>query len=206
MQLILTAFSPVARNMGWDPVQISVVTAYGSAIMGVTMIISLVVSMMNVSDIAMLSLGTGCFFLSGSLIYLTWADGVGYWQFTLPIYFMFFGYPFIGPANRSRYANALHSKKELEGSYGIMMSFMTQAFVFGNFIAPYLIASFVLRTRDEIDNSLNKHALTGGVLYVPILCSLIFAGLFYNYFFIDLPKQKLQCNDSDPVSETTALL
>lgn len=203
---MFTALSPVARNLGWNPVQISEVTAYGSAIMAVAMVVSMVVSLSNVSDTLMISFGVGLFFISGSSMYLLWTEGVGYWQFTVPSYLVFIGYPFIGPASRSKYAKAIHSKKELEGSYGIMMSLINQATAFSGLIAPTLIASFVIRTKAEIDASPDKHSLTLGALYVPILCSLVFVGLFYNYFFIEQPNKTEAKDDTDVVSENTALL
>ena len=203
---MITALSPVARNMGWNPVKISEVTAYGSAIMAAGMVFSMFVSMRNVSDFAMISFGIGSFFISGSFMYLWWTEGVGYWQFTLPTYLMFFGYPFIGPASRSSYAKAIHSKKELEGSHGIMMSLINQATAIAGFISPALIASLVLRAKSEIDSSSDKHALTAGALYVPVLCSFILSGLLYKRYFIDLPNKRLSNNDTDVVSEKSTLL
>jgi len=204
--LLLTTFSPVARNMGWNPTQISEVTAYGSVAMAIGMVITMAVSMSNVSDVAMISFGIGNFFISGSLMYMFWTEGVGYWQFTLPTYFMYFAYPFIGPANRSRYTKAIHTNKGLEGSHGIMMSLINQAGAFGGFISPSLIASFVLRDEAEINTSLNKHALTAGALYVPIFSSILFAGLFWHYFFMDLPTKRQSNKDTVAVSENTMLL
>lgn len=203
---MFTALSPVARNLGWNPVQISEVTAYGSAIMAVAMVVSMVVSMSNVSDSLMISFGIGLFFISGSSMYLLWTEGVGYWQFTIPSYLVFVGYPFIGPASRSKYAKAIHSKKELEGSYGIMMSLINQATAFSGLIAPTLIASFVIRSKEEIDSSSDKHSLTIGALYVPILCSLVFVGLFYNHYFVDQPNKTESEKNTDVVSENTSLL
>lgn len=174
--------------------------------MAVAMVVSMVVSLSNVSDTLMISFGVGLFFISGSSMYLLWTEGVGYWQFTVPSYLVFIGYPFIGPASRSKYAKAIHSKKELEGSYGIMMSLINQATAFSGLIAPTLIASFVIRTKAEIDASPDKHSLTLGALYVPILCTLVFVGLFYNYFFIEQPNKTEAKDNTDVVSENTALL
>lgn len=206
LQLLFTGMSPVARNIGWNPVEISEVTAYGSAIMAVSMVVSMFVSMSNVSDTIMISFGVGLFFLSGSSMYLFWMMGASYWEFTVPCYLMFVGYPFIGPANRSRYAKAIHGKKELEGSHGIMMSLINQATAFSGLIAPTLIASFVIRTKAAVDTGSDKRALTAGALYVPLLCIAILVGLFYNYHCIELPDENLSENDTDTVSESTTLL
>eukprot|EP00534_Pseudo-nitzschia_fraudulenta_P000844 CAMPEP_0201128538 /NCGR_PEP_ID=MMETSP0850-20130426/34016_1 /ASSEMBLY_ACC=CAM_ASM_000622 /TAXON_ID=183588 /ORGANISM="Pseudo-nitzschia fraudulenta, Strain WWA7" /LENGTH=520 /DNA_ID=CAMNT_0047397757 /DNA_START=116 /DNA_END=1678 /DNA_ORIENTATION=+ len=204
--LIFTTISPVARNMGWDSVQISKVTSYGAGILALGMVISMVLSLKNVSDFAMLSFGIGSFFIGGASIYALWTEGVGYWAFTLPTYLMFFGYPFVGPANRSRYTKAIMSHKDLEGSKGIMMSLVNQAAAFAGFVAPTLIATHVLRGQADIAATSNKHELTVGALYVPIFSSIVFAGLIYHYFFIDLPARKESSDDDDGVSETTTLL
>ena len=200
---LFTALSPVARNIGWNPVQISEVTAYGSVLMAISMVVSMFVSMSDISDTAMISFGVGLFFLSGSSCYLLWKEGVGYWQFSVPPYLMFIGYPFIGPANRSKYAKAIHTKKELEGSHGIMMSLINQATALAGLIAPTLIASFIVRLQVDVDASSDKHAMTTGALYIPVLCVVVFVGLFYNHYFIDPPNEE---NEVDAASENTKLL
>jgi membrane protein implicated in regulation of membrane protease activity len=193
--------------MGWNPVQISEVTSVGATAMAIGMVISMVISMKDISDVTMIAFGLACFFLSGVSICTWWTDGVGYWHFVIPVYLMMFGYPFFGPANRSRYTKAIQGKKELEGSHGIMMSLITQAAAIATFIAPGTIAHFILRTQEEVDTSSNKHALTTGSLYVPILSVIMYLGLLYNHYFIDLPTERRSMDGSDAaISETTTLL
>merc|ERR1711935_1035121 len=100
---------------------------------------------------------------------------------------MYIGYPFIGPACCSRYAEAIHNKNELQGSHGIMMSLLSQASAIAGFIAPLMIASFVLREPADVAASSDKHLLTTGALYVPVAASLVVVGLLYNHFFLELP-------------------
>jgi len=201
-----TAFSPVARDMGWSPVKISKVSAFASIAMMSAMVLALGVSMANVPDVVMLSFGIGSFSISGLLIYMFWTEGVGYGPFTLPLFIMMLAYPFVGPANRSSFAKAIQSNKELEGSIGSMMGYMNQARSLANFISPTLISMFVLRDHAEIDTSLNKKYLTAGALYAPILSSILLAGLLWHFFFTDLPTKRESNNDTDAVSENTTLL
>mmetsp|Transcript_9778 Transcript_9778/g.29114 ORF Transcript_9778/g.29114 Transcript_9778/m.29114 type:complete len:548 (-) Transcript_9778:652-2295(-) len=168
-----TAFSPVARNMGWTPVDISVVSAYGSAVMALGMVLSMVLSMKSISDTAMISFGFGTMFVSGLSMYVFWTEGVGYWQFTLPLYLLYFSYPFIGPANRSRFTSAVHANKELEGSHGIMMSLINQAAAVAGFVSPSLVASLVLRNQEDISASSDPHQMTARALYVAVVSALI---------------------------------
>jgi len=205
-QLLGVAFSPIARNMGYNPVEISEVFAVGSAVLAIGMVLSMVVSMSNVSDTVMVSFGIGNFFISCLLMYMFWTEGAGYWQFTLPMYLMFFGYPFIGPANRSSYTKAIISNKELEGSQGVMMGLMNQAAMFAGLIAPTFIAAFVIRDQAEIDTSLNKHELTAGALFAPILSFILLACLLWHFFFTDLPTKRESNNDTDAISENTMLV
>ena len=196
----------MARDVGWTPVEISEVGAIGAAIMAGGMAISVYVSMTNVSDMAMLLFGMGSFFFGGSLIYMLWAEGVGYLQLALPQYLLYFGYPFIGPANRSRYTKAVFNNKELEGSHGIMMSLINQAGAIAALIAPLIVTSFILREPADVAASSGKHLLTAGALYAPVLVSLAIVGLLYNHFSLDLPSQRQSNDDSDAVSENTTLL
>lgn len=187
--------------MGWNSVSISEVTAYGSLIMASGMVISMVVSMRDVSDFSMIIFGFANFFVGGWCIYAWWKEGVGFWQFTLPIYFLYFAYPFIGPANRSKYTRAIHDNKELEGSHGIMMSLVNQAAALAGFVAPTLVASLILRNPEDIEASSDKHQMTPGALYVPIFSALVIVGLTYQDFF-RVKRRK----STESVSETTSLI
>ena len=191
--------------MGWDPVQLSEVSAYGSVVIALGMVISTIVSMRNVSDVEMMSFGFGSMMLSGALVYVWWAEGVGYWQVTVPTYLIFFAYPFIGPANRSRYTKAVYTNNELEGSYEIMMSLLNQSATFAGFIAPTLVAMFILRHPEDIAASTDKLKMTKGALYVPILSALIIAGLIYQHF-IELRDEEESADDTGAVSESTMLV
>eukprot|EP00584_Thalassiosira_punctigera_P005618 CAMPEP_0172530606 /NCGR_PEP_ID=MMETSP1067-20121228/4291_1 /TAXON_ID=265564 ORGANISM="Thalassiosira punctigera, Strain Tpunct2005C2" /NCGR_SAMPLE_ID=MMETSP1067 /ASSEMBLY_ACC=CAM_ASM_000444 /LENGTH=509 /DNA_ID=CAMNT_0013314849 /DNA_START=188 /DNA_END=1717 /DNA_ORIENTATION=- len=201
--LLGTAFSPVARNMGWNSVSISEVSAWGSLVMASGMVISMVVSMRDVSDFAMIVFGFGNFFVGGWCIYDWWKEEVGYWRFTIPMYILYFAYPFIGPANRSKYTRAIYDNKEFEGSHGVILSLVNQAAALAGFVAPTLVASLILRNPEDIEQSSDKHQLTPGALYVPIFSALVIAGLTYQDF---CRAKRRKSTVESVVSETTSLM
>jgi len=197
-QLTGIALSPVAKNVGWDTVKISEVSSLGSVTMASSLFLSAIISMRNVSDLAMISFGICGFGMSGLLMYFWWdGNDIGYLQFVLPICLNMFSYPFIGPANRSIFTKAIHDNKELEGSHGMLMGLINQAVALSGIAAPTLIASFVLRNQEEIDATPDKHQLTIGALYAPIFASLVLFGLMYQYMCIDLPTTKSKNDDDD---------
>jgi len=137
-------------------------------------------------------------------MYAVWVVGVAYWEFILPVFVLSAGYPFIGPANRSRFTQAIHARKELEGCQGVMLSIINQAFAFASFVAPTAIASFVIRSPESMatTGSTDDHYLTIGALCIPGLCFLALIGICYSSYFL-VP---LDTRDDGVVSESSALM
>lgn len=111
---LATAFPPIAKHaMEWNPVEISVVGAYQSAVMFIGMCLCVVLSMKRVSDAWMINFGFASLGVSGAAMYFLWTENVTYWQFTWPTYLLMFSYPFVTPSARSIYSKAIHSTPEL---------------------------------------------------------------------------------------------
>jgi len=203
--LIGIAMSPVAKNVGWNTVRIAEVSSLGSTTMAVGLFMSAVLSMKNVSDLAMIAFGISGFGVSGLLMYFWWeGDEIGYFQLAVPVCLIFFSYPFMGPANRSLFTKAIHDKKECIGCQGVLLGLVNQGFALSGLVAPVFVTTFVLRQQEDIETSTNKHQVTVAAFYVPILCSLVFTGLIYQYFFVELNAAAK--NDSNSVSESTTLM
>jgi len=204
--LAMFALSPVAKNVGWNTVQISEVTSLGSATMAGSLVLSAIISQKNVSDLAMISFGMTGFGVSGLLMYVWW-DGtdIGYLHLAVPLCLNFFSYPFIGPANRSIFTKAIHDNPELEGSHGVLMGLINQAAALSGIMAPTLISLFVLRNQEEIDATPdNQHQVTLGVMYAPLFALLVLVGLMYQYI---KTKNDDTSDTNDGVSdESTTLL
>jgi len=208
--VFITAFSPVGMHaMEWNPIQISQVSAIGSAITFLGMVIAMVSSMNNVDDRWMINFGFACFTISGTAMYTNWVENATYWEFSAPAFGLYFSYPFIGPACRSTYSKTLHARPELKHITGTMLALMNQAISLGGLLAPALVARFILRNPEDVDaDPFNKHELTAFALYVPILSVTIIVGLAYQYYFIYLPREENSNKEADAVevSESSGLL
>ena len=163
------AFAPVAKNIGWQPVQISEVTSIGAALMALGMLLSGGLSMQGVTDTVMISTGFTLFFLSGLGYVHLWHEGANFYELSLPLFLLMFAYPFIGPANRSKYTKAIHDNSDLEGSVGL------------------------LTPEDIAASTNNKRELTNLAYYVPIFAVLVFCGLIYQDCFL----QKMSSGNAD---------
>jgi len=201
---IITAQAPVARRLGWTPVEISVMMACQSGVIFAGMVIAMVLSFKNVPNQPMIIFGFVSFFLGGTSAYLLWVGEATYWEFAGPAYLFFFSYPFIGPAVRSMFTKAIHDKPELAGSHGIMQSLIQQAMNIGGLVSPIFVASFVLRNPEDVDAGSNKKELSALSLYVPVLSAIVIAGLIYQSLFVE--KAPSGEEKDAATSETSKLL
>jgi len=204
-QTIFTGVPPVAVHaLNWNPIQISYVMAGYSVAMFLGNLLVVKLSMMGVSDFTMLLIGEIGFTLCGIFIYVLWTDQVTTWGFILPAVLILFSYPWIGPANRSSYTQAIHKRKALAGAHGIMQAFLSQAMQIAGIIAPTFIASCVIRDPATIDASANKHELSTAALFGPFCSLLCIVGLFYRRSVEN--KDEVSKRVPAPSSETTTLL
>ena len=163
-------------------------------------------SFRHVSDFAMLAFGNVTFVLDGALIYLWWrADTATVPRFYLTIVLLYFGYPFMGPANRSAFNRGLHNREELAGSIGVLSGLYTQAFTIGGMLGPLLITKFVLREPEEVDSSSDPHELTRLAWFVPLFSVLIITGLLYEEFILGKNELGLLKSQPDKADEEVAV-
>lgn len=204
------AIPPVGNHaLGWDPVEISKLLAVQAVLLFVGMCASMAFSLKKAPDICMVGFGNLCFIVGGVLTYLCWNDDSTVSQFVLPIFLVSFAYPFLGPANRSKFTKAVHARPELENAHGIMQSLFNQAFMVAGFISPNFVAAFVLRRPEEIGNATghNDHELTPWAWCMPISSTIIILALLYEEFFLE--KNELGFFDKEEEilpSETSTLL
>mmetsp|Transcript_4353 Transcript_4353/g.4898 ORF Transcript_4353/g.4898 Transcript_4353/m.4898 type:complete len:531 (-) Transcript_4353:117-1709(-) len=203
---VIVGLPPVARHaLGWNPVQISYMSSGYSVALLVSNFMILYLSTKGVSDYKMLVVGHLGFAVFGSAVYFMWAEQVTAWGFALPVFLEILSYPWIGPANRSKYTLAVHERAELAGSHGVMQGFLTQAMTIAGFIGPTLISTFVLRDPAEIEASSDKHELSKYALVGPFLSGLVIVALCYEKFISKKDPNEIEEASSSP-SETNNLL
>ena len=196
----------MARHaLDWNPVQISYMSSGYSIALFVSTFMVLYLSTKGVSDFQMLVVGHLGFAMFGSAVYFMWTEQVTAWGFALPVFLELLSYPWIGPANRSKYTQAVHERAELAGSHGIIQGFLTQAATIAGFVGPTLISTFVLRDPAEIDASSDKHELTKYALVGPCLSGLVIVALCYEKFISKKDPNEIEDASSSP-SETNNLL
>mmetsp|Transcript_13619 Transcript_13619/g.29637 ORF Transcript_13619/g.29637 Transcript_13619/m.29637 type:complete len:345 (+) Transcript_13619:600-1634(+) len=208
------AIPPVASHaFGWSPVQISYVLAAQAVILFVGMCASMVFSMTNAPDISMIIGGNLCFVIGGAITYLYWTIEAAPWQFVVPVMLVSLAYPFIGPANRSKFTKAVHNRPELEHSHGVMQSIFNTAFMVGGFVSPNFVTAFILRSPEEIDLGGSPYELSPWVWLIPVSSLVMIIGLVYeeiilgkNELGFSSDKMKGQEEGEAPVTEESQLL
>lgn len=212
--LYQVALPPVGADLfGWTPLEISYLMSVQSIVIFLGMFAAMYASIYNVSDFTMIALGNAAFVIGGMLTVLWWRrEQTTIAQFVLSIVVVSFAYPLMGPANRSQYTRAIHSRPELENCIGLLQSFFNQAFSIGGFISPNFVTSFVMKSPEEISNT-DGHELTLWALYVPVSAILVILGLLYEEFILGknelglLKSEKEEPKEEEAVvGETTKLL
>jgi MFS family permease len=203
---IETAFPPAsAHGLGWGPVQTSSVLGANALVMFFLMIFVMYLSVNKVSDTLLVVIGFVIWMTGGALMYYLWTYQAKVWQFVLPILFTISGFPFIAPSNRSIFTQAVKSKPELEDVQSMMQAIMSMGASVGGFVAPSLVAIFVIRSPDEVEASPDQRELTPAAIYVPISCALCIFGLLYEWLFLN-HDEKGADTEVSTLSETTCLI
>mmetsp|Transcript_28217 Transcript_28217/g.48704 ORF Transcript_28217/g.48704 Transcript_28217/m.48704 type:complete len:381 (+) Transcript_28217:54-1196(+) len=105
------AIPPVASHaFGWNPVHISNVLALQAVVLFLGMCASMIFSMAKAPDILLIGFGNFCFVVGGVITYYFWTIDATSLQFVVPMLIVSLSLPFIGPANRSKYTKAVHSR------------------------------------------------------------------------------------------------
>ena len=119
-----------------------------------SMMIVMYLSFKNVTDFSMLVFGNIVFAISGSLTYVWWRVDTGtVLRFISTFLMLFFGYPFMGPSNRSAYNRAIHNRPELASKVGVLNGLYVQAFTIGGTLTLYTIMYLLLLCFDQTHNT-----------------------------------------------------
>ncbi|KAL7536402.1 hypothetical protein ACHAWF_005455 [Thalassiosira exigua] len=209
------AIPPVgAHAFGWNPVQISDILAAQAVVIFLGMVLAMALSMTRIPDLAMLVAGQLCFVVGGIMTYYFWTTDSSPRLFAAPIALISLAYPFIGPANRSKYTKGVHARPELENSHGVLQSLLNQAFMIGGLVCPNFVATFVLRTPEEVERSGSRFELSPWAWYIPVTSTLAILGLIYEEFvlgnnelgLLDKGGKEEDEVDEGPATEKTSLV
>mmetsp|Transcript_18115 Transcript_18115/g.30727 ORF Transcript_18115/g.30727 Transcript_18115/m.30727 type:complete len:542 (+) Transcript_18115:58-1683(+) len=202
--LYQVALPPVAADLfGWTPLEISYLMSIQAIVIFFGMIVAMYASVRGITDFTMIALGNSAFVFGGIATVLWWKrESATILQFIVSIVIVSFAYPLMGPANRSKFTRAVHSRPELEDSIGLLQSFFNQALSIGGFLSPNFVAKFVLKDTAAINSSDDGHELTPWAWYVSISALVVIAGLLYEEFI--LGKNELGLMKSEPAQESQA--
>ena len=70
----------------------------------------MIVLLISLNSVKSISFGNLAFVVGGTATYLFWRTDGSVAQFILPILIVSLSYPFIGPANRSKFTRAVHNR------------------------------------------------------------------------------------------------
>lgn len=164
-------------------------------------------SMRKVSDTLLVVVGNSICMLGGVLMYYLWTYQAPVWHFVLPIVLSISGFPFVMSSNRSNFTKAVKSKPELENAQSMMQAIMSMGASVGGFVAPSLVAAFVMRSPDDVEASPNQRELTPTAWYVPISSAFCIIGLWYQSTVAKRrEKGKQTALDESEPSEGTGLV
>mmetsp|Transcript_7816 Transcript_7816/g.19398 ORF Transcript_7816/g.19398 Transcript_7816/m.19398 type:complete len:616 (-) Transcript_7816:86-1933(-) len=177
-QLIETGFAPASHDaLGWGPVQSSMALGSLSVIIAVNMMQVIRLSKSGVPDVRLLIGGLVTAILAYTLMYASWVKDTPVWRFVSPILVGAAAFPYLAPATRSIFTNAINSKPALRRYGGSMQAVLSMAASVAGFTTPAYVARYCLRSPEEVAASSDKRELTSYSLFAPAMSVLVLIGL-----------------------------
>jgi hypothetical protein len=163
-------------------------------------------SINKVSDTLLVLVGNTLGAVGGVLVYFLWTYQAPVWHFVLPIVLSISGFPFIMSSNRSNFTIAVKSKAELENAQSMMQAIMSMGASVGGFVAPSLVAAFVMKSPEDVEASTHQRELTAAAMYVPISSAMCILALWYQSHVVQRREKATQEAADAESSERTELL
>lgn len=200
-QLLETGLAPASHHaLNWNPVQISTVFGFNSIWIFFMLAITYWMSSAGVSDINMLIIGLIASSTGYALLYVLWSMDTSIILFVLPIIIASTSFPFLAAPARSLFTRVVDGKEYLRNSQGTMQAIMSMAASVAGFAAPGLIASFVLRTPEQVEASADQRELTPYALFAPVSSVIVLSGVLYLLLYPS--KSSIVSEDDDPSSSS----
>ncbi|KAL9183256.1 hypothetical protein ACHAXT_005043 [Thalassiosira profunda] len=201
-----TTIPPVASYVfSWTPVQISNVLALQAVVLFLGMVASMWLSMTSAPDVLLMIFGQSCFLIGGTMTYFSWTTDAHPLQFLIPIIVVSMAYPFIGPANRSKFTKGVHDQPELENSHGVMQSLFNQSFQIAGLISPTFTTTLILRGPGDAPESRYTQSLWFFVIPAASLSCIV--GLVYEELVLRKEgEESIGELEEVPATETSPLM
>jgi MFS transporter, ceroid-lipofuscinosis neuronal protein 7 len=179
-QLLETGLAPAASNLlGWGPVGISSLFGANSIFIFGLIVVTFQLASNGVSDVGMLMVGLTFSIVGYTLLYFLWYVGVPIWKFISPFLLATCAFPFLAAPTRSIFTRNVDADPVLRMQQGTMQAIMSMAVSVAGFTAPGLIASFVLRTPEQVAASRDQREFTCWALFAPLFSFLVLVGFAY---------------------------
>lgn len=88
-------------------------------------------------------------------------------------------FPFLSSPTRSLFTRAVANHPTLRHSQGTMQAMLSMNVSVAGFVAPGLIAAYVLRSPEQVTASADQREFTPWALFAPVLSAVILAGVLY---------------------------
>lgn len=208
-QLLETGLAPASSDaLGWGPVEVSTVFGLNALFIFAVILLTFQLSAAGVSDMSLLIVGLIQSIFGYSIMYLWWGKNSSMVGFVVPVLVSTMAFPFLGAPVRSIFTKAVSSKESLREHQGTMQAIMSMAASIAGFTAPGLIASFVLRSPEEVDASSDQREFTHYALFAPVTSLMVLMGVLY-LLFSSTDKKKpseLSADEETAITEISHLL
>ena len=180
-QLIETAFAPAAHHaLQWGTIQTSTVLGSISVVIAFCMLLVYVLSKTcRVMDEVLMGSGLVFSGIAYTCLYYLWKDDAAPWHFWFPVVLSGAAYPFLSAPTISVFSKQVEHNPVLKPHHGTMQAILGMSASVAGFVAPSVVAAFVLRHPDQVDASKDHRELTRLALLAPAISFLSLLGLLY---------------------------
>lgn len=182
--------------------EISFLMSVQGIVIFIGMCAAMYASIYGITDFTMILLGNSAYFFGGIATVLWWKrESATIAQFVVSVVIVSFSYPLMGPANRSKFTKAVHSRPELDDYIGLLQSFFNQALSIGGFISPIFVTTFVLKDAQNNSSNDDGNELTPWAWYVSVSALLVIIGLLYEEFILGKNELGLMKSEAEEPQE-----
>mmetsp|Transcript_30559 Transcript_30559/g.50462 ORF Transcript_30559/g.50462 Transcript_30559/m.50462 type:complete len:500 (-) Transcript_30559:258-1757(-) len=206
-QLIETGLAPAANHaLGWTPVGVSGILGSVSIVIFINMMIVFSLSARKVRDEYIIIFGAAVSIIGYFLIWDMWRWETTPLHFVLPIVLGVSSFPFLAAPTRSVFTKAVDRIEVLRKYQGSMQALLSMFASVAGFATPGLVAAYILRNPEEVENSQYHRELSPYALFAPLLMTGVLCGSIYLAFMTGSSKQTDDAANGTLPDEKTSLV